>query len=51
MALLMIVFYNKELGITETYVDVGRLLRNSSHIQGRKEVRILPERYLLLWIY
>ena len=42
---LMVVFYNKELGITETYVDVGKLLHNNSHIQGRKVVRILPERY------
>ena len=41
---LMVVFYNKELGITETYVDVGKLLHNNSHIQGRKVVRILPER-------
>src|SRR5271170_3071757 len=41
----MVVVYNKELGITETYVDVGKLLHNSSHIQGRKVVRVLPERY------
>ena len=40
----MVVVYNKELGITETYVDVGKLLHNSSHIQGRKVVRVLPER-------
>jgi hypothetical protein len=45
--LLMIVFYNKELGISEKYVDVGSLLRNNSHIQGRKVVRILPERWVL----
>lgn len=42
---LMLVFYNKELGITETYVDVSRLLHNRSHIQGRKVVLILPERH------
>jgi hypothetical protein len=40
-----LVFYNRELGIMETYVDVGRILHNNSHIQGRKEVRILPEKY------
>jgi hypothetical protein len=45
--LLMLVFYNKELGISEKYVDVGSLLRNNSHIQGRKVVRILPERWVL----
>ena len=42
------VFYNKELGIAEIYVDVGKLLHNTSHIQGRKVVRILPERYVVL---
>ena len=41
---LTLVFYNKELGVTETYVDVGKLLHNNSRIQGRKVVRILPER-------
>ena len=42
-----VVFYNKELGITETYVDVGSILHNASHIQGQKIIRILPEWYII----
>jgi hypothetical protein len=45
LCFLTLVFYNKELGITEKYVDVRTILHNNSHIQGRKVVRILPERY------
>lgn len=38
------VFYHKELGITDKYVDVTKLLHNNSHIQGgTKKIRILPE--------
>lgn len=44
---LISVFYHKELGITEKYVDVGKLLHNQSHIQGSKKIRIIPERSAL----
>jgi len=42
--------YDRELSLSERSVKIYDITHNSSHIQGKYTVHILPEGFVLIWV-